>query len=271
LASHGFIAGDRVYLDFISGTATDSWFTVFLSTTNTFTVTRTSSTTSGSVAIYPPVVVTVNNHDQRTGFTVYVDYSATFADAAETIYQATTNTFQTQGGATTGGVSTSGTVTLTQIGTSQTWSRPSGCKKIVVQLVGGGGGTSATGAASGAGYSQEFIDVTSISSAAVTIGGPGLSFSGSPVTGGGTTSFGAYLSATGGGESTRGLGSGGDINLYGQFSFSYGGATVSGGSNFGSGNFASFSPIGYGAGGIADATPTYVNGTPGVVFVMEYY
>jgi hypothetical protein len=269
--SHGFIAGDRVYLDFTSGTATDAWFTIATATTNTFTVTRTTATTSGNVTIYPPVIVTVNNHGQSTGSTVYVDYSATFTDAAETIYQATTNTFQTQGGATTGGVSTSGTVTLTQIGTSQTWSRPSGCKKIVVQLVGGGGGTGAVGVGLGAGYSQEFIDVTSISSAAVTIGGPGICYSGSTLTVGGTTSFGAYLSATGADENTRGLGSGGDINLYGQFAFSYSGAVVSGGSNFGSGNFASFSPIGYGAGGGNDGTLAPFNGTPGVVFVMEYY
>jgi hypothetical protein len=202
---------------------------------------------------------------------VYVDYSATFTDAAETIYQATTNTFQTQGGTNTGGVSTSGTVTLPQIGTSQTWSRPSGCKKIVVQLVGGGGGAGndSTGGGGG-GYSQEFIDVTSISSATVTIGGPGLSFAGSTVGGGGTTSFGAYLSATGGAENGRGLGFGGDINTGGQIPFSFGGVTYSGGSNFGSGNQVGFSPAGYGAGGSASA-PTYVNGTPGVVFVMEYY
>jgi hypothetical protein len=272
--SHGFIAGDRVYLDFTSGTATDAWFTIATATTNTFTVTRTTATTSGNVTIYPPVIVTVNNHGQSTGSTVYVDYSATFTDAAETIYQATTNTFQTQGGTNTGGVSTSGTVTLSQIGTSQTWSRPSGCKKIVVQLVGGGGGIQvASSGSNGGGYSQEFIDVTSISSATVTIGGPGLSFSGAPVAVivGGTTSFGVYLSATGGGNGAAGLGSGGDINLFGQFAMTVGSDVFSGGSNLGSGNFRGFSPIGYGAGGNSNEIPNYINGTPGVVFVMEYY
>jgi hypothetical protein len=258
-----------VYLDFTSGTSSDAWLTIATATTNTFTITRSVSATSGNVTIYPPVVVTVNNHGLSTGSATYVDYNATFADGGETIYQATTNTFQAQGGTTTGGTNTSGTVTLSQIGTSQTWSRPSGCKKIVVQLVGGGGGISSGGAAFGSGYSQKFIDVTSISSATVTIGGAGFSSSGPTVTGGGTTSFGAYLSATGGGESTRGLGAGGDINLYGQFSPTSG-VIYSGGSNFGSGNSPGFSPIGYGAGGNSDGVTPF-NGTPGVVFVMEYY
>jgi len=267
--AHGFIAGDRVFLDFTSGTATDAWFTIATAATNTFTVTRTSATTSGNVTIYPPVVVTVNNHGQSTGASVLVDYSATFTDAVETIYQATTNTFQTQGGTNTGGTNSSGTVTLPQISIAQTWTRPTNCKKIFVQLVGGGGGVQSSNSAGAGGYSQEFIDVTSISSASVTIGGPGLSTLGS--TSGGTTSFGAYLSATGGAGVVGGTGTGGDINYQGFAGNSAlgGGATI-----FGSGALAmdGRSPLGYGSGGSFSTCPSNAyDGRPGVVIVMEYY
>jgi hypothetical protein len=269
--AHGFIAGDRVYLDFTTGTAGDAWFTIATAATNTFTVTRTSASTSGNVTIYPPVVVTVNNHGQSTGASVLVDYSATLADGVETIYQATTNTFQTQGGTTTAGTGTSGNVTLPQVGTSQTWTRPTNCKKIFVQLVGGGGGTSGQAGAAG-GYSQKFIDVTSISNASVTIG-----FAGSATystTTGGTTSFGSYLSATGGGTVVGGSGSNGDINYTGQGSVQMGGATAGGSTIFGTGGAAanSMTPSGYGVGASVGGCPTVTyNGTAGVVIVMEYY
>lgn len=271
--AHGFIAGDRVYLDFTSGTATDAWFTIATAATNTFTVTRTSATTSGNVTIYPPVVVTVNNHGQSTGASVLVDYSATFTDAVETIYQATTNTFQTQGGATTGGTSTSGNVTLTQVGAIQNWNRPTNCKKIFVQLVGGGGGSTSGGAAAAGGYSQKFIDVTSISNASVTIGYAGSSsFS---TTTGGTTSFGSYLSATGGGTVVGGSGSNGDINYTGQGSINMSGATAGGSTIFGTGGAGgnSVPPSGYGVGGsnYTGCVSVIYDGTAGVAIVMEYY
>lgn len=49
--AHGLVAGDFVYLDFTSGTATDGTYTVATAATNSFTVTRsTSATTSGNVS-----------------------------------------------------------------------------------------------------------------------------------------------------------------------------------------------------------------------------
>ena len=51
LASHGFMAGNRVYLDFTSGTATDGLYTIQTVTTDTFTVTTNVLTTSGNVTL----------------------------------------------------------------------------------------------------------------------------------------------------------------------------------------------------------------------------
>ena len=57
---------------------------------------------------------------------------------------------------------------------SGTWSRPSGCTAIRVQLCGGGGGVTGHSESGGAGgYSEETIDVTGTSSVSVTVGGGG--------------------------------------------------------------------------------------------------
>ena len=107
-----------------------------------------------------------------------------------------------------------------------TWNKPSGVTRIRVQAVGGGGGGTGHGEAGGSGgYSEEYIDVTGISSVNITIGGGGGGVNYHNSAGnGGTTSFGPYLSA-GGGEGARrvgghtggrpGLGSGGNLNIYG--------------------------------------------------------
>lgn len=76
---------------------------------------------------------------------------------------------------------------------SGTWNKPARCKKVEVIVVGGGG----AGAGSGSGFE----------------------------TSGGTTSFGSFCSATGGGHSfsnptNGGIGVGGDINLRGDRGFS---------------------------------------------------
>jgi hypothetical protein len=59
-ANHGLAAGDRVYLDFTSGTAQDESYTIATATTNTFTVTVASATTSGNVTIYPDILVEID-------------------------------------------------------------------------------------------------------------------------------------------------------------------------------------------------------------------
>ena len=52
ITAHGLTTGDRVYLDFTSGTTTDDAYTVTVLTANTFTVTVTSATTNGNVTMY---------------------------------------------------------------------------------------------------------------------------------------------------------------------------------------------------------------------------
>lgn len=110
-------------------------------------------------------------------------------------------------------------------GGTYTWNRPSGCTKIRVICVGGGGGASGhcEGGGSG-GYSERWIE-NPPASVTVTVGGGGSGggyFSNRPD--GGTSSFGSYLSASGGYGANRnwrhsgghgGIGHGGDINLRG--------------------------------------------------------
>lgn len=56
IANHGLSDGDRVYLNFTSGTSQPEAYTVANATTNTFTVTVASATTSGNVTMYPQIL-----------------------------------------------------------------------------------------------------------------------------------------------------------------------------------------------------------------------
>ena len=121
-----------------------------------------------------------------------------------------------------------GAVSMSVWTSSGTWSRPSGVKRILVRIAGAGGAGSGVGEAGGAGgYAEEIIDVTGVSSISVTVGQPG-SWGGTYYSGGaangGTTSFGNYMSASGGNGANRnyqhcgglpGVGSGGNLNIYG--------------------------------------------------------
>lgn len=120
----------------------------------------------------------------------------------------------------------------------------SGAVKPFVQVVGGGGGgggaaattagqLSAAGGGAAGGYSQEYVDLTGVDFVNVTVGTAGASGVGGVSNGGlgGTTSFGPYLSATGGnggfnqapgtsasfgvGGTLPGVGANGDINSRG--------------------------------------------------------
>lgn len=139
-----------------------------------------------------------------------------------------------------------GPASMQVFNSSGTWNKPAGIRKILVRLVGAGGGGSGHGEGGGAGgYSEKIIDVTSISTVSVTVGtGGGGTYYANAGAGGTATSFGAFLSASGGNgaNSTNqhcgglpGLGSGGDINHYGGggSGHEYYSGPVSGGSFFG--------------------------------------
>lgn len=68
ISNHGLTNGDRVYLNFTSGTALDESYEVSNVTTNTFTVTVASATTSGNVTLYPNLLIEI---DCATGTSFY--------------------------------------------------------------------------------------------------------------------------------------------------------------------------------------------------------
>lgn len=134
-----------------------------------------------------------------------------------------------------------------------TWHVPVGVKKAWVTVIGGGGGGGRSGTANigsggggGGGLAQKLVDLTGMTSVAVTVGegGAGATVAGGAGETGGTSSFGAFLSATGGtggmgvgnsvanGPGPGGVGSGGDFNTgtgvghvsYGHWGGSGGGA-----------------------------------------------
>jgi hypothetical protein len=60
-AGHGLTTGDRVWLDFTSGTGTtDNAYTVTVSSTTVFTVTTASLTTSGNVTVYAQALMEID-------------------------------------------------------------------------------------------------------------------------------------------------------------------------------------------------------------------
>ena len=159
-------------------------------------------------------------------------------------------------------------------------------------------GSSLSWSGGAGGYSEKLIDVSSVSSVQVTVGTGSTSwtyYSGA-AGGGNTSSFGSYMSATGGrGANTTnqhcgglpGVGSGGDINLYGgggtghmSWACAKGGSSFFGGAGVSGhpqgGNFInnSHAQAAYGCGGTGGYT-SYSNvvgaqGRNGVVIVYEY-
>jgi hypothetical protein len=58
--AHGLTSGDRVWLDFTSGTAVDNIYAVTVTTTTAFTVTTGALTTSGNVSVYGQTLMEVD-------------------------------------------------------------------------------------------------------------------------------------------------------------------------------------------------------------------
>lgn len=119
------------------------------------------------------------------------------------------------------------------------WTKPTGLKYVVVEVLGGGGGgggvqsagaNSAGGGGGAGGYSRELIAASSLSATeAVIVGphGPGGASGANAGTSGKNSAFGSYLLANGGtggsagadsagGGGAGGSASGGDVNISGQ-------------------------------------------------------
>jgi hypothetical protein len=173
-----------------------------------------------------------------------------------------------------------------------TWTKPTGLKAVKVTVTGGGGGGGRASpdtpgfGGGGGGTAVRYVPAPSIPGpVAVTIGAGGTGIPApSPVPtrapAGGTSSFGAFASATGGegagfaapSLSLGGVGSSGDLNLNG--------GTRGSNSTFGGASFFGVQAVvdengqvyGGGAGG-RSITPNLAgrNGAAGVVIVEEFY
>jgi len=200
----------------------------------------------------------------------------------------------------------SGLASVQTFTSSGTWTRPSGITKVIMEVQGGGGGGSSDNGhqyahtGGGGGYAKKFLDVSSISTATITVGagGAGIANAGSPNAGGNSSWADGTNTVTGNGGpagspnnattafrgSAGGTATGGDINIQGgpssseyrdigQFGSSHlgiagYGATVSGYAP----SVALKNATGYGAGGGGSATSglNSGSGSDGIVIVWEY-
>jgi hypothetical protein len=182
------------------------------------------------------------------------------------------------------GITTPVVRTYLNSGSPHTWTKPTGLKYVVVEVVGGGGGgqgaassSDASGGGGGAGgYSRKVITASSLGATeTVTTGAGGAGgVSGNLVVGtvGGTSSFGAHASAVGGGGGTSdgasgGTASGGDLNITGNQ------GSLSAGSSAGTpeGGAGALANAGAGGRGGADEDDAGQAGYAGIVIVTEYY
>jgi hypothetical protein len=192
---------------------------------------------------------------------------------------------------------------------SGTWTKTSGVTKIIVEVQGAGGGgarsssshTNQTGGGSGA-YANKFINVSSISTATITVGAGGASQTGNAVGNDGgdsiysdgtntiTAEGGSGGLLSGNDSPTKALATGGDLNINGATPTPYSGGnySTSGVPSFygpavgskvwinNNGGSNRPRPQGYGSsGGGGDHTGTNDNGegqagTDGIVIVTEY-
>ena len=181
---------------------------------------------------------------------------------------------------------------------SGTYTKTAGARFALVQVQGPGGGASGHGESGAAGgYAERLVDISGISTVSVTIngGGGGTYYSGPGGNAGGSCSFGPYVSASGGHGANRhnqhngglpGVGSGGDLNIYGgagggheQRSSGMGGSSFFGGAapagHPQGGNFA-HNHQGHAAPGTGGTSGYFSghrgsDGRPGVIIITEYF
>lgn len=174
---------------------------------------------------------------------------------------------------------------------SGTWTKPAGCKKIVVEILGGGRGADSGTGGEAADYCKKVIDVSAISSVVVTIGNGGAGNTGfnsyTAAQNGQDSTFGSYVTSAGGGSSTT---STGDLIVTGALGLTpfnvsssakyagAGGSTIYGAGGIGKyGQYLNGNDGGYGAGGggLVAATGNYNYnegaGGKGLCIVTEFY
>ena len=71
ITNHGLTTGDRVWLDFTSGSAVDNVYVVTVNNANEFVVTTASLTTSGNVTMYSDILLEVDTFN-ATAFNVLI-------------------------------------------------------------------------------------------------------------------------------------------------------------------------------------------------------
>lgn len=180
---------------------------------------------------------------------------------------------------------------------NSTWNRPTGVRFIKVQVQGAAGGGSGHGEGGAAGgYAERFLDVTGTASVGITIGGggDGTWYAGAGGNSGGT-SFGPFVSASGGHGANRqnqhsggvsGVGSGGNLNIHTGGGYSHhardsqavaesffgGGAPSSypNGGQFGH-NHQTHTALGSGGSGAHFHSYRGSSGRPGVIIVTNFY
>tara|TARA_R110001592_G_scaffold58459_1_gene177064 strand:- start:3311 stop:4150 length:840 start_codon:yes stop_codon:yes gene_type:complete len=243
----------------------------------------------------------VHDNYQAGGFPLLREDLNNMATGAVTATKLATNsgvygqTLQVNDAGTAIEMGESGLVGCQYFTASGTYTKTAGTTQIRVQVMGGGGGGGGHGEAGGAGgYSEKVIGARAITTVAVTVGtgGGGVSYSGA---GGnaGASSFGSYLSGGGGHGAVRqighsggapGVGSGGNINMYGGGGSGHtthggmGGSSYFGGAMLGNHNASGNWPASYeshaapGAGGTGAYTTHSrgANGKDGCVIIWEY-
>ena len=118
------------------------------------------------------------------------------------------------------------TISIQSFTANGTYTAPAGTTRVMVQIVGGGGGSAGYGeSGGGGGFAEGVFQLAAGANVTVTVGAGGAGVTYYAVAGQGTTSsFGSYITATGGqganqyiqhGGGAGGLGAGGQTNLYG--------------------------------------------------------